>query len=152
MTDNQFDAQLWLSRMWNADVEIGQLEMRRDEILSSMSGIGKYDAEHIPAQTGENASESKYIEYSIVCGLIDKKTEELSCENIRTLRVINNVTNTMLRGMLIAVYINHLNWTEAGKLYNYEKSQTYKEYRNKALDAVYPFVPFDEVAVLKIAE
>jgi len=152
MTDNQFDAHLWLSRMWNADIEIGQLEVRRDEIMSSMSGIGKYDSEHIPVQNGENATESKNIEYSIVCGLIDKKTDVLSFENIRTLEVINNVTDTMLRGMLIAVYINRLNWTDAGKLYNYEKSQTYKEYRNRALDMVFPYVPLDEVAVLKSAE
>lgn len=152
MTDNQHDAHVWLSRMWDADIEIEQLVIHRDVILTSMSGIGKYDSDHIPTMNGENATESKNIEYSIYCDRIDKKMEELSAENVRTLHVINNVKETMLRGLLIAVYINRLNWTEAGKIYNYEKTQTYREYRNKALDAVYPFIPLDEVAILKSAE
>ena len=119
MTDNQYYAHQWLSRMWYIDIEIEQLIVRREAIVSSMSGIGKYDAEHIPTQNGENATESKNIEYSIINGQIDKKLSDLSTENIRTLEVIDKVEDNMLRGMLKARYLNRKTWKQIGKDYNY---------------------------------
>ena len=101
MTDVQFYAHKWLSRMWDKDIEIEQLIVRRDVIVASMSGIGKYDAEHIPTQNGENPTETKNIEYSILSEQIEKKTIELASENILTYQVIDKVSDSMLRGMLI---------------------------------------------------
>lgn len=144
MNDNQFYAHRWLSRMRYVDVEIRQLDARRQSIISSMSGIGKYDAEHIPTQNGENSSESKYIEFSIVSELYEKKLHLLSVENSRTIQVIDHVSNPMLRGMLIAKYINRKMNSEIGKLYNYERTRT-THYINEALDAVYPFIPQGEI-------
>lgn len=144
MTDEQYYAHRWLSRMWDKDVEIEQLIVRRDVILASMSGIGKYDAEHIPTQNGENPTETKNIEYSILSEQIDRKTMELASENIRTYVVIDMVSDTMLRGMLIARYINRKTWTEIGKLYNYSKSRAF-DYRLLALDAVSPYIPKGDV-------
>ena len=140
MTDEQYHAHSWLSRMWNADIEIKQLIDRRNDIIGSMSGIGKYDAEHIPTQNGENATESKNIEYSYLSEQIEKKMHILSAENIRTHNVIDQVDDTMLRGMLEAKYINRLSWKDIGKLYNYEKTRTF-HYMKSALDAVSPYIP-----------
>lgn len=140
MTDEQYNAHRWLSRLWDLDTEIAQLVMRRDKILDSMSGIGKYDAEHVPAQTGENATESKNIEYSLLTEQIEKKMNTLGRENVRTLQVIDKVDETMLRGMLKARYINRLTWTQVGKLYNYERTQAFK-HGKRALAAVVPFIP-----------
>lgn len=144
MTDSQYHAHCWLSRMWNSDVEITQLMVRRDKILSSMSGIGKYDAEHIPTQNGENPTETKNIEYSLLSEQIEKKLRKLSMENSRTHKVIDKVDDTMFRGLLEAIYINCLTLSQAGKLYNYENTRT-KYYRNKALDAVCPFIPEEAI-------
>lgn len=144
MTDNQYYAHQWLSRMWYIDIEIEQLIVRREAIVSSMSGIGKYDAEHIPTQNGENATESKNIEYSIINGQIDKKLSDLSTENIRTLEVIDKVEDNMLRGMLKARYLNRKTWKQIGKDYNYERSRAF-DYRKIALDAVYPYIPEGEI-------
>lgn len=140
MTEDQFHAHTWLSRMWNADIEINLLIDRRDKIIGSMSGIGKYDAEQIPAQTGENATESKNIEYSYLSEQIEKKMKTLASENVRTHKIIEKVDDTKLRGMLESRYINRKTWKEIGKAYNYEKTQTY-HYLKVALDAVYPFIP-----------
>ena len=140
MTDAQFYAHRWLSRMWDADVEITQLMVRRDKIIASLSGIGKYDAEHIPTQNGENSTESKNIEYSLLTEQIEKKLRKLSQENCRTHNVIDKVDDTMLRGMLEARYINRLTLSQVGKLYNYELTRT-KFYGKAALDAVIPFIP-----------
>lgn len=144
MTDNQYHSHRWLSRMRYVDAEIKQLGARREDIISSMSGIGKYDAEHIPTQNGENGTESKYIEYSIVSEQYEKKLRLLSYENGRTLQVIDEVKDAMLRGMLIAKYINRKKNSEIGKLYNYERTRT-NYYINEALDAVFPFIPKGEV-------
>lgn len=140
MTDAQYYAHRWLSRMWDKDIEIEQLIVRRDTIVASMSGIGKYDAEFIPAQTGENSTETKNIEYALLSEQIEKKIMALAAENIRTYQAINQVEEPMLRGMLIARYINHKSWTEVGKLYNYSKSRAF-DYRLIVLDAVLPFIP-----------
>ena len=145
MTDEQYHAHTWLSRMWNADIEINLLIDRRDKIIGSMSGIGKYDAEHIPTQNGENATESKNIEYSYLSEQIEKKMRKLSAENVRTHKVINKVDDTMLRGMLESRYINRKTWSEIGKAYNYEKTRTYY-YIKVALDKVSPYIP-EEVVV-----
>lgn len=144
MTDLQYHAHCWLSRMWNSDVEITQLMVRRDKIISSMSGIGKYDAEHIPTQNGENPTESKNIEYSLLSEQIEKKLKKLSQENCRTHNVIDKVDDTMLRGMLEARYINRLTLSQVGKLYNYELTRT-KFYCKAALDAVSPFIPSEVI-------
>lgn len=143
MTDNQFHAHVWLSRMWDFDIEIKQLIMRRDTILGSMSGIGKYDAEHIPTQNGENPTETKNIEFSLLSEQIEKKLHKLSHENVRTHQVINKLDDTMLRGMLEARYINRLSWEAVGKLYNYERTRA-RFYGREALEKIYPFIPIDE--------
>lgn len=140
MTDAQYYAHKWLSRMWYIDIEIEQLIIRRDAIIASMSGIGKYDAEFIPAQTGENSTETKNIEYALLSEQIDKKLQSVSNENSRTLAVIGCVQDNMLRGMLISRYLNRKTWTQIGKEYNYERSRAF-DYRKIALDAVYPFIP-----------
>lgn len=144
MTDIQFHAHRWLARMWDVDTEIAQLVMRRQKILDSMSGIGKYDAEHIPAQTGENATESKNIEYSLLTEQIEKRLNALSAENVRTITVIDQVDDTKLRGILKARYINRLTWAQIGKIYHYEHSRT-DDYRKKALEKVAQFIPVEVV-------
>ena len=144
MTDLQFHAHRWLARMWDVDTEIAQLVMRRQKILDSMSGIGNYDAEHIPAQTGENATESKNIEYSLLTEQIEKRLNALSAENVRTITVIDQVDDTKLRGILKARYINRLTWAQIGKIYHYERSRT-DDYRKKALEKVAEFIPAEAV-------
>ena len=145
MTDNQYYAHQWLSRMWYIDIEIEQLIVRREAIVSSMSGIGKYDAEHIPTQNGENATESKNIEYSILSEQIDKRLHKMETENARTLEAIGKVDDSKLRGMLIARYVRRRSWAEVGRIYSYEKTQIYKKYRLEALDAVFPFISKGEL-------
>lgn len=144
MTDLQYHAHRWLSRMWDADTEIALLIYRREKIIASLSGIGKYDAEHIPTQNGENATESKNIEYSLLNDQIEKRLNALSHENVRTIEVIDQVGDTMLRGMLKARYINRMTWTQVGQLYHYERSSAFN-YSKKALDEVAPFIPDEPV-------
>ena len=144
MTDHQYIAHLWLSRMWDKDIEINQLEVRRDKIISSLSGIGNYDSDRIPSAGNDNGTETKNIEYSLLSGQIEKKVSDISKENVRTIDTIDNVKDPSLRGILYAWYINRLHWREVGKLYNIEKTQVYR-LRNRELNAVFEYIPVEEV-------
>lgn len=149
MTPNQYDAHLWLSRGWGDEAKIDQKVRYRDKLNSW--GVGKYDAELIPSQTGENTSESKYIEYAMLSQEIDSLVKEYMTENRRTETVINKAKDDEQRRILYDWYINQVKWFDLCKKYGYEKTQLYV-HRNRALDAVYPFVPKDEILFLKSAE
>lgn len=144
MTDNQLIAHLWLSRMWDVDNKIKSYEKRKADIISSLSGIGKYDDEFIPTQNGENATETKNIEYSLLCQEIEKLSSDLSKENVRTMKIINQVRSPKLSGMLYDRYINRLSWRTIGMKYHYTDRHSYN-YMHKSLDAVSIFIPKGEV-------
>lgn len=140
MTEQQYYANQWLSRMFDVMGEIEQLEIRREKILSSMSGIGKYDNSGVFGGSDDNPTESKNVEYSLLTQRIEKLQRKVSIENARTLDTIGKVSDTKLRGMLIARFINHFAWKKVGEMYYYSKSSSYN-YRLACLDAVVPFVP-----------
>ena len=144
LTDNQLYAHLWLSRMWDKDNKIKSYEERKSNIISSLSGIGKYDSDFIPAQTGENSTETKNIEYSSICGEIEKLLVEISTENVRTMQAINQVPNPKLSGMLYDRYINRMSWRAIGTKYHYTDRHSYN-YMHKSLDAVYDYIPKGEI-------
>lgn len=144
LTDKQLYAHLWLSRMWDIDNKIKSYEKRKADIISSLSGIGRYDADFIPSQTGDNATETKNIEYSLLCQEIEKLSSDLSTENVRTMNTINQVKNSKLSGMLYDRYINRLSWNYIGNKYHYSDRHSYN-YMHKSLDAIYPYIPRDEV-------
>ena len=104
MTDHQYIAHLWLSRMWDKDIEINQLEVRRDKIISSLSGIGNYDSDRIPSSGNDNGTETKNIEYSLLSGQIEKKVSDISKENVRTIDTIDNVKSEPPRDPVCLVH------------------------------------------------
>lgn len=144
MTDEQARANRWLSRMEDHNGELHELYNRREEIISSMSGIGKYDSESVPGGSDPNTTEAKNIEYTIVCMRIDKIERKIAFENARTLDVIDKVSDSKLRGMMIGRYINHLSWKRVGEKFHYGQSSSYN-YRGACLDAVLPFIPEEPV-------
>ena len=144
LTDRQLIAHIWLSRMWDVDNKIKSYEKRKADIISSLSGIGKYDSDFIPAQTGENSTETKNIEYSEICQKIEKLTDDLSRENVRTMEVIDKVKSPKLSGMLYDRYINRMTWGVIGVKYHYTDRHSYN-YMHKSLDAVASFIPKGEV-------
>lgn len=138
MTDDQYYAHLWLSRMWNVDAEIKALEERAATLLGAK--ITSYDNQEAVGGCDSNPTESKNIEYSVLMAELEKKTITLSKENNRTLKVIQMLPNAMYRGMLYSRYVLRKTWSQIGKDYNYEHSQAF-EHRKKALDAISPYIP-----------
>ena len=142
MTDRQYHADKWLSRMDDHNGELEMLAMRRDSIVASMSGIAKYDDKAVHGGSDPNPTEAKNIEYTLICQRIEKIERKISIENARTMDVINKVNDSKHRGMLIGRYINHFSWKKIGEMYYYGKSSSYN-YRAACLDAVALFIPHE---------
>ena len=145
LTQNESDyAKDWLNRMIDKARLIESLEGKRDEVIASLSGIGKYDAEHIPAQTGENATETKNLIYSKLSAEIEKTLTELIKEDARTLDAILMVEDSRYKSILIDRYLSRLPWKNIARKQNYSVSWIYKLHDN-AIEKVYPFIPKGEV-------
>ena len=145
LSQNDSDyAKDWLNRMIDKVRLIESLEVKREGVISSLSGIGKYDAEHIPANTGENATESKYLIYSKLSAEIEKNTIELMAEDERTLDVILMVEDSRFKSILIDRYLSRMPWVKIARKQNYSVSWIYKLH-DKAVEKVFPFIPKGEV-------
>ena len=145
MRDELFDVENWLRRTWDIGAEIVELETRKEKILSSMSGVAKYDAKAIRGGSDSNPTESKNIEYSSICEKIEERQNVLSVENAKTLDAIYKIDDsvknaTEIRTMLIAYSINRVGWKQLGKKRNYEKTASYN-HRDICLESILPFVP-----------
>ena len=140
MNDELYYCDQWLCRIWDVDKEIEQLEFRREKIVCSLSGIGKYDSKTILGGSDSNPTESKNIEFSMISEKIDKLQNQLSSENSRTIDAISKVEDSKLRGMLYGHYINRQPWKKVGEQYFYGKSRTF-DYRSMCLKAVCEFIP-----------
>ena len=144
LSERQWEAHIWLARMWDKEREIEMYKMRMDKIISQLSGIGKYDAEFFPSQTGENSVETKNLEYSSLCEKIEKLIQEISVENLRTGEVIDKVKDRKMHDMLYDRYINRMSWNQIGEKYHYAQRQPYN-YMHKCLDEVRQFISQEEI-------
>ena len=144
LSERQWEAHIWLARMWDKEREIEMYKMRMDKIISQLSGIGKYDAEFVPSQTGENSVETKNLEYSSLCEKIEKLIQEISVENLRTGEVIDKVKDRKMHDMLYDRYINRMSWNQIGEKYHYAQRQPYN-YMHRCLDEVRQFISQEEI-------
>ena len=142
--DRRWEARVWLSRAWGKDDELRACERRKEEIISQLSGIGKYDAEFIPSQTGENSVETKNIEYSQLCAKIEQVIRDISHMNTRSLEVICQVKNVKARSMLYDRFINRMTWNQIGNKYHYATAQPYR-YVGKGLDEARRYITEEEI-------
>lgn len=144
LTERQWEAHIWLSRAWDKEREIDSYKMRMDKIISQLSGIGKYDAEYVPSQTGENSVETQNLEYSSLCEKIEKRIHDISIMNLRTGEVIDKVNDRKMHDMLYDRYINRMSWKQIGNKYHYAQRQPFN-YMHKCLDEVRPFISDEEI-------
>lgn len=142
--DRRWEARIWLSRAWEKDDELRSYERRKDEIISQLSGIGKYDSEFIPSQKDENSVENKNIEYSQLCAKIEQVIRDISIMNARSLEVISKVKNAKTRAMLYDRFINRMTWKQIGDKYHYAKAQPYR-YVGKGLDEARRYITEEEI-------
>lgn len=144
MTDDQYYAKEWLNRMYNLSLWIESLEKKRESVLASLSGIARYDAD-FTGSNGENATETKNIEYSILSEKIERESEKLAAEDIRTLDVICKLGDSkeerLMKTILNLRYVERYGtWTKIADKIHYSESRTH-EYHLQALQAISEFIP-----------
>jgi len=144
LSDKEWEAHMWLSRAWNDEDRITSCRAQLDKIISELSGIGKYDVEFIPAQTGENSVETKYLEYSQTRAEMEKAIIDRSVKNKVTKEYIDKLQDKRLGNMLYDRYIVRLSWKHIGDKYHYAQRQPYR-LRHQCLSAIRPLLPEDEV-------
>lgn len=144
MSDRQFESHLWLSRMWHKEKEIESYEKRKADIISMLSGIGKYDENFIPTNDGTNSVETKHLEYSMISERLERLLDEISIENVKTMKTIDNIKDPMMRSLLYDRYIRRLSYKQLSAKFHYGDRQTYR-YMHKSLDQIREYIPNDEV-------
>lgn len=147
MSDRQFESHIWLSRMWHKEQQIDSYERRKADIISMLSGIGRYDPNFIPTNDGTNSVETKHLEYSILSEKLEKLLDEISIENTTTMAVIDNIKDSRMHSMLYDRYICRLSYKQLSEKYHYGDRQIYR-YMHKCLDQIREFIPDDEVLAI----
>lgn len=140
LSDRQWEAHIWLSRMWGKGNEIESYERRKADIISQLSGIGKYDANFVPAQTGENSVETKNIEYALMNQKIEKLIKEIAEENVKTIQIIDKLQNPTMHNMIFDRYINRLSHNQIQQKYSYSQRQPYRIIHT-GLSKIREFIP-----------
>ena len=144
MTDNQFYAKEWLNRMYNLALRIESLEAKRETILASLSGVGKYEIDSFPGSSGDNPTETKNIEFSILSQKIDEESNRLAEEDIRTQEVIDCLGDSkderLMKAILTYRYSLRWGWKAIAEQIHYSESRT-RDYHLLALEAIYKFIP-----------
>ena len=144
MSDRQWESHLFLSRMWHKEKEIESYEKRKSDIISMLSGIGKYDENFIPTNDGTNSVETKHLEYSMISERLERLLDEISIENVKTMKIIDNIKDPMMRSLLYDRYIRRLSDKQLSAKFHYGDRQTYR-YMHKCLDQIREYIPDDEV-------
>lgn len=148
MTDEQLLAKDWLNRMYRVSMHISSLESKRDLVISSLSGIGTYDAEFIPSNNGLNSVETKQLNYSYYSELIEKEQKRLMSEDIRTSKVIELIGTTpeddTLKSILNFRYLSRMPWNTVAQKMNYSMTRVF-ELHSIALTKIYPHIPHDSL-------
>ena len=142
MTDKQYESKCWLNRMYGVANHIESLQRKQEEVLSSLSGIGKY--EETTGGSDPNPTESKYLRYLEISGKIEEQLHILHKEDLRTLEVIEHLEKEEQKAVLIDRYLNRLPWRLIASSHNYGERQVYR-YHDDALELVWPFIPKDEI-------
>ena len=138
------DTRTWFKRAWEKDNLRETYMERNQDIISQLSGIGKYDSEFIPAQTGENSVETKNLEYSDNCRKIEKLIDEIARMNVRTNEVISQIENIKSRFMLYDRFVRRLTMGQIANKYHYSTKQAGR-YVNKGLDEARKYITDDEI-------
>ena len=144
MTDEQFYAKEWLNRMYNLSLWIESLEKKRESVLASLSGISRYDSD-FTGSNGENATETKNIEFSMLSQKIEEESEKLASEDTKTLEVICRLGDSkeerLMKTILVLRYVERFGtWNRIAEKIHYSESRTH-EYHLLALETIYKFIP-----------
>lgn len=128
----------WLSCGRNLNVEIQALKDAFDKALNNaVGGAVNYSTERVQTRGG-NGSESRFVAYSQYSAELEERIKELWNYQRDVLRLINRITNSRYRALLIEYYVNCKSWEQVAESLNCDLSWLLKRdkgLRDKAIRA-----------------
>lgn len=128
-------AKSWLNRSANSLRYIKALERRLSAF--EFANITKYEHDGgTRTEPRENASETKMLEYSEICRLIEETRGKVDATNAETLVIVSNLKSYLQKSILIERYINLLSWDDVARKVGYSAAHV-KRLHGVALLALY---------------
>lgn len=116
----------WLKNGRNLNFEIQALREARNRALNAaVGGAVDYGAERVQT-SGGNGTERLFVAYSQYSAELERRIAELEDYQAEMLRLINKVSNTTYRTLLIEYYINCKSWEDVAVSVRYEARYTQK--------------------------
>jgi DNA-directed RNA polymerase specialized sigma24 family protein len=128
-------AKRWLNRSANSLRYIKALERRLNAF--EHANITKYENTGAArVEPRENATETRMLEYSELCRLIDETRGTVDRTNAETLAVLDGLKSYLQKSILLERYINLLSWDDVARKVGYSTAHV-KRLHGVALLALY---------------
>lgn len=114
-------AKHWLNRSIGSHRYVKALQRRLDSF--TYANITNYEKDgSARTKPSENAQESKMLEYSELCRLIDETRGKIETYDVETLQTINKIDSNLQKTILVERYINLLSWDDIAKKIDYSRA------------------------------
>lgn len=126
----------WLKNGRNLNFEIQALREARNRALNAaVGGAVDYGAERVQT-SGGNGTERLFVAYSQYSAELERRIAELEDYQAEMLRLINKVSNTTYRTLLIEYYINCKSWEDVGTDMHYSYVHIVNRLHPQALNEI----------------
>lgn len=128
-------AKNWLNRSVNSHRYIKALERRLQAF--TFANITKYENDGASrTEPRENVTESKMLEYSEICRLIEETRAKVENADAETILVIDEMQSYIQKTILVERYINLLSWDDVARKVGYSSAHV-KRLHGAALLSLY---------------
>ena len=126
----------WLKNGRNLNFEIQALKEARSKALNAAVGsAADYSTEKVQTSTG-NSTERLFVNYSQYSAELKQRISELEDYQAEILHLINKVSNSTYRTLLIEYYINCKSWEEVGADMHYSYVHIVNRLHPQALNEI----------------
>ena len=124
----------WLKNGRNLNFEIRALKEARSRVLNAaVGGAVDYGAERVQKSSG-NSTERLFVSYSQYSAELEQRISELEDYQNEMLKLINNITSSTYRTLLIEYYINCKSWEDVAECMNYSMRAIQKKHGLALID------------------
>lgn len=126
----------WLSRANGLEAEIKEMQENYQKALETACNTVSVPKEVSVQESNKNSSERKLVAVAEYSDMISKKISEKYKIMAEITDAIESVSDTRLRTLLYARYINNKTWEHISLIMNYDYYYVIKILHPKALNAV----------------
>lgn len=139
MTDRQYSAKEWLNEAYR--IKTTELRIREEyaQKLSPSDGAIDYSKDSVQSDQQRSAYEERLISYSLAMEEVDKIQAKIFRIQRTRQKAITLLDDTDQRSLLIARYLNQMNWKQISKAMNYSITQL-KRIHLAALEDIFDYI------------